>query len=94
MDMIKFDDPRLDESALFLFAFKKGDIVIRKDDPSLRGTINDGVYLGKFPKPTAASVSPGGKTLYEIAYDDQSVSIFDETEIEKVEAPDSPRDNP
>jgi len=90
VDMIKFDDPRLDESALFLFAFKKGDIVIRKDEPSLRGKINDGVYLGKFPKPTAASVSPGGKTLYEITYDDQSVSIFDETEIERVEAPDSP----
>ena len=89
MDLIKLDDSRLDESAPFLFAFKKGDLVIRKDEPSLRGKISDGVYIGKFPKPAAASVSPRGKTLYEIVLSDQSFSIVDETEIQKIEPKES-----
>ena len=85
MDLIKLDDSRLDESTPFLFAFKKGDLVLRKDNPSLRGEISDGVYVGKFPKPAAASVSPRGKTLYEIMLLDQSISIVDETEIKKLD---------
>ena len=90
MDLIKLDDSRLDESTPFLFAFKKGDLVIRKDDTSLRGEIADGVYIGKFPKPAAASVSPRGKALYEIMLADQSVSIVDETEIQKIESTQDP----
>jgi len=82
MELIKLDDPRLDESAAFLFAFKKGDLIIRADNPSLRGAISDGVYIGKFPKPTAASISPRGKTLYEITFSDDSITIVDEAEIQ------------
>jgi len=85
MDLIKLDDSRLDESTSFLFAFKKSEVVIRKDNASLRGKISDGVYIGKFPKPAAASVSPRGKTLYEIILADQSDSIVDEIEIQKIE---------
>lgn len=84
MDFIKMDDPRLDESFSFLFAFKRGDVVLRRDDPSLRGTVRDGVYVGEFPKPAAGSIHQRGKTLYEITLADESVGIVDETDIKKV----------
>ncbi|MBI4528523.1 MAG: hypothetical protein HY695_32415 [Deltaproteobacteria bacterium] len=87
MNLIKMDDPRLDESFSFLFAFQKGDVVARKNEPSVRGEIRDGVHLGEFPKPAAASINRGGKTLYEIKVSDGISYILDETEIEKVSSP-------
>jgi hypothetical protein len=78
------DDPRLDESFSFLFAFKKGDAIAMKDNPSLRGEIHDGVYVGEFPKPAAGSVKPRGKTLYEISLPDELLQVVDESDIEKV----------
>jgi len=77
------DDLRLDESFSYLFRFNKGDVVTRKDDPSFRGTIRDGVYIGQFPAPTAGSVNSRGKTLYEIILKDDLTYIVDETDIEK-----------
>jgi hypothetical protein len=74
MELIKLDDPRLDESVAFLFAFKKGDRIVIADNPALRGAI-------RVPKPAAASIAPRGKTVYEITFADDSVSIVDETEI-------------
>jgi len=84
MEFIKIDDPRLDESFSFLFVFKKGDLVARKDEPSWRGEIRDGVYVGEFPKPAAGSIRPRGKTLYEITLPDGLVYVVDEIDIQKV----------
>ena len=81
MELIKLDDPQLDESVAFLFAFKKGDPIIRADNPALRGAISNGVYLVKFPKSTAASISPRGKTFYEITLSEDSITIVEEAEI-------------
>jgi len=44
------DDPRLDENFSFLFVFKKGDAVARKDDPSLRGEIKTASISASFLK--------------------------------------------
>jgi len=55
-----------------------------KDNPSLRGEIRDGVYVGEFPKPAAGSVKPRGKTLYEITLPVGLVHVVDETDIERV----------
>ena len=82
MELIKLDDPRLDESVTFLFAFKKGDSIIRADNPALRGAVSDGVYIGRVPKPAAARIAPRGKTVYEITLADDTVSIVDEAEIQ------------
>ena len=46
VEAVKIDDPRLDESFSFLFVFRKGDIVVNRENRTLRGRINDGVYLG------------------------------------------------
>ena len=81
MDCVKMDDPRLDESFSFLFAFKKGDTVTRKDDPSIRGHIRDGVYIGEFPK-AAARLNARGKTLYEIVLADELSYVVDQVEIQ------------
>ena len=82
MDFIKIDDPRLDESYSFLFAFKKGDLVKTRTEPSLHGRITDGVYVGEIPK-VARDVKARGKTLYEITLSDTDVraQIVDEADI-------------
>lgn len=76
------DDPRLDESFGFLFAFRKGDVVVTKDRAT-RGEILDGVYVGEFPGPTAGAINSRGKTLYEIKLRDEASQIVDEEDIEK-----------
>ena len=73
MQFIKMDDHRLDESFSFLFAFKKGDTVLKKDNRSLRAEISDGAYVGEFPKPAAGAIHSRGKTLYEIKLPDAVV---------------------
>jgi hypothetical protein len=82
MDVIKIDDPRLDESFSFLFAFKKGDVVSTRNRPSLQGKITDGVYVGPFPK-HVADIKPRGKTLYEITLPDELTYVVDEADIKK-----------
>jgi hypothetical protein len=83
MDTVKIDDPRLDESYSFLFAFKKGDTIVRKGERAVRGEILDGVYVGEFPGPNAGDVHPRGKTLYEIKLRDGALHIIDENDIER-----------
>jgi hypothetical protein len=84
MDCVKMDDPRLDESFSLLFAFKKGDTVASKDDPSVRGQIRDGVYVGEFPKGAVGQINPRGKTLYEIAVSEELLYVVDQIDIEKL----------
>jgi hypothetical protein len=83
METVRIDDPRLDESFSFLFAFRKGDIVVNRENRALRGLINDGVYLGVFPNRTAGALNPKGKTVYEVKFPDDVLQILDEKEIEK-----------
>jgi hypothetical protein len=82
MDVIRMDDPRLDESFSFLFAFKKGDAVWTRKEPSLRGKISDGVYIGEKPK-HVSDIKPRGKTVYEITMVDEMTYVIDEADIEK-----------
>lgn len=84
MDCVKMDDPRLDENFSFLFVFKKGDAVARKDDPSVRGKIRDGVYVGEFPKAAAGKINPRGRTLYEVAVANDLLYVVDQLDIEKL----------
>ena len=84
MDCVKMDDPRLDEAFSFLFAFKKGDTVTSKDDPSVHGQIRDGVYVGEFSKTAAGRINPRGKTLYEIAVSDELLYVLDQSDIQKL----------
>jgi hypothetical protein len=84
MDCVKMDDPRLDESFSLLFVFKKGDTVARKDDPSLRGEIRDGVYVGEFPKAAAGKINSRGRTLYEVAISNDVLYVVDQIDIEKL----------
>lgn len=86
MDFIKMDDPRLDESFSFLFSFKKGDLVGWKDEPSLKGKITDGVFVGKLPAHAGDDVYQKGRTLYQIKLEENEC-IAAETEIEKAEGP-------
>ena len=83
VEAVKIDDPRLDESFSFLFVFRKGDIVVNRENRTLRGRINDGVYLGEFPSRAAGPLNPKGKTVYEVKFPDDILQIFDEKEIEK-----------
>ena len=83
VETVKIDDPRLDESFSFLFVFRKGDIVVNRENRTLRGRINDGVYLGEFPSRAAGALNPKGKTVYEVKFPDDILQIFDEKEIEK-----------
>lgn len=83
METVKIDDPRLDESFAFLFVFRKGDVVVNRENRTLRGRINDGVYLGAFPTRTAGALNPKGKTVYEVKFSDEILQILDEKEIEK-----------
>jgi hypothetical protein len=83
VETVKIDDPRLDEIFSFLFAFRKGDLVINRKSPAVRGEINDGVYVGEFPARVAGTLNPKGKTLYEIKLPGETLQIVDENEIEK-----------
>lgn len=85
MDIIKMDDLRLDESFGLLFAFKKGDVVLTRNQPSLRGKITDGVYIGEVPK-HVGDIKPTGKTLYEISLPEKPTYIVDEADITKADA--------
>lgn len=84
MDIIKIDDPRLDESFSFLFAFRKGDAVLIKDQRGSRGEITDGVYIGDFPKHVAGVLNRRGLTLYEVKIENDVLQIIDEKELQKV----------
>jgi len=83
MDFIKIDDPRLDESFSFLFSFKKGDLVEWKDEPSLKGEVTDGVFVGEFPAHAGDDVYQKGRTLYQIRLQGNDCHITAETEIKK-----------
>jgi hypothetical protein len=84
METVKIDDPRLDEIFSFLFAFRKGELVISRERPALRGKIKDGVYVGEFPARAAGTLNPKGKTVYEIELPGEALQIVDEKDIEKV----------
>ena len=84
METVKIDDPKLDENFSFLFAFRKGDVVVNRNDRRLRGEIHDGVYVGQVPSRVAGELNPRGKTLYEIKFPGEVFQIADEKEIEKV----------
>ena len=84
MDIIRIDDPRLDESFSFLFGFRKGDAVVIKRQRSSRGEINDGVYVGDFPKHVAGVLHPRGMTLYEVKGANDLLQIIEEKDLEKV----------
>lgn len=84
VETVKMDDPRLDESFSFLFVFRNGDVVANRENRTLRGRINDGVYLGEFPSHAAGALNPKGKTVYEVKLPNNVLQIFDEKEIEKV----------
>ena len=85
METIKIDDPRLDESFAFMFLLRKGDAVVVKSQNSVRGKINDGVYIGEFPKHVAGDINPRGITLYEVTLENDSIQILEEKELQKVE---------
>jgi hypothetical protein len=85
METIKIDDPRLDESFAFMFLLRKGDSVVLKNQNSLSGKINDGVYVGEFPKHVAGDIKPRGITLYEVKLTDDSIQIVEEKELSKLE---------
>jgi hypothetical protein len=85
MDFIKMDDIRLDESFSFLFSFKKGDLVVWKEEPSLTGEVTDGVFVGELPAHAGDDVYQKGRTLYQIRIDENESYIAAETEIEKLE---------
>ena len=85
METIRIDDPRLDESFAFMFQLRKGDAVLLKSQNSLRGKVNDGVYVGEFPKHVAGEIKPRGITLYEIKLADDSIQILEEKELQKTE---------
>jgi hypothetical protein len=86
VETVKIDDPRLDEIFSFLFAFRKGDLVVSRESPALQGKINDAVYVGDFPARAAGTLNPKGKTLYEIELSGGTFQIVDEKEIEKAPA--------
>jgi hypothetical protein len=85
MDFIKMDDPRLDESFSFLFSFKKGDLVGWREEPSLKGEVTDGVFVGELPAHAGDDVYQKGRTLYQIRIDEKESYIAAETEIEKLQ---------
>jgi hypothetical protein len=82
METVRIDDPRLDESFAFMFLFRKGDSVFLKSQNS-SGQINDGVYVGEFPKHVAGDIKPRGITLYEVKLADESLQIVEEKELHK-----------
>jgi hypothetical protein len=84
METVRMDDPKLDESFSFLFAFRRGDVVVNKENRRLRGEINDGIYVGEVPSRAGGELKQRGKTLYEIKLTGELFQIVDEQEIEKV----------
>jgi len=83
VETVKIDDSRLDESFSFLFVYRKGDVVVSRENRTLRGQINDGVYIGELPNRGARTLNPKGKTVYEVKFPDEVLQIFDEKDIEK-----------
>ena len=83
VETVKIDDPRLDESFSLFFVYRKGDVVVSRDNRALRGQINDGVYVGELPNRAARALNPKGKTVYEVKFPDEVLQIFDEKDIEK-----------
>ncbi len=83
MKTIKIDDPRLDESYSFLFAFAKGDVITKKGERTIQGEVVDGVYVGEVPGAKTRAVYARGKTLYEIKLRDQALHIVDENDVER-----------
>ena len=85
MEFIKMDDPRLDENYAAMFVFKKGDHVKAKDDPSLRGEVTDGVFVGEFPSRVTGSHDSykKGRTLYEIKLTEKDFFIVADSEVVK-----------
>jgi hypothetical protein len=83
VETVKIDDPRLDESFSFLFGFRKGDLVVSRENRTLRGHIVDGVYVGEFPSRAGGALNPRGKTLYEVKLRGGVLQIVDEKDIEK-----------
>lgn len=83
MKTIKIDDPRLDESYSFLFAFRKGDVITKKGERAIQGEVVDGVYVGEVPGAKTGAVYARGKTLYEIKLRDQALHIIDENDVER-----------
>jgi hypothetical protein len=82
MKTIKMDDPRLDESYSFLFAFKKGDTITKKGEPAIKGEIVDGIYVGEMPGAKTGAPHARGKTLYEIKLRDEALHVIDENDVE------------
>ena len=39
VETVKIDDPRLDESFSLLFVYRKGDVVVSRDNRAFRGQI-------------------------------------------------------
>lgn len=85
MEFIKIDDSRLDESFPLLFSFKRGDIVRWRDEPSLKGEITDGVFVGELPAHVGDAIYRKGRTLYQITLAENERTIAAQTEIEKLE---------
>jgi len=83
VETVKIDDPRLDESFSLLFVYRRGDVVVSRENRALRGQINDGVYVGELPNRAARALNPKGKTVYEVKFPDEVLQIFDEKDIEK-----------
>jgi len=83
VETVKIDDPRLDESFSLLFVYRKGDVVVSRENRALRGQINDGVYVGELPNRAARGLNPKGKTVYEVKFPDEVLQIFDEKDIDK-----------
>jgi hypothetical protein len=84
VETVKIDDPRLDESLSFLFVFRKGDVVVNRENRTRPGRVHDGVYLGEFPSHVAGALNPKGKAVYEVKFPGEVLQILDEKEIEKV----------
>ena len=72
VETVKIDDPRLDESFSFIFVFRKGDVVVSRENRALRGQINDGVYVGEFPterrEPSIRRVRRYTKSSFQTRY--------------------------
>jgi len=84
METVRMDDPKLDESFSFLFAFRRGDAVVSKENRRLRGEVIDGIYVGEVPSRATGELKERGKTLYEIKLSGGVLQIVDEQEIERV----------
>ena len=64
VETVKIDDPRLDESFSFIFVFRKGDVVVSRENRALRGQINDGVSCRRASQPSGESSQSEGARRY------------------------------